>query len=70
MKEHPKELFEGSKILFQSSYEEIPDKYRLVEVNCITNSCYVIPHFGNIEICDYSEWVVLENRYNWGDCFI
>ena len=70
LKEHPKELFEVSKILFQSSYEEIPDKYRLVEVNCITNSCYVIPHFGSLEICDYSEWVVLENRYNWGDYFI
>ena len=69
LKEHPTELFIGSKILFKSRFEDNPENYRLVKIDSITNSCYVIPNFYGLGSEDYDDWIVLKNRYKWGDHF-
>ena len=66
----PTQLHKGRKILFKSKLEDIPDKYRLIDVNSITASCYVIPNFVSIEDEIFEEWIILENRYRWSEHFI
>ena len=55
--------------LDKSEFEDTMDKYRLVEIDSITNNCYVVPNFNSLIEEDYSEWIVLENRYCWGNHF-
>ena len=65
----PSKLFSESRILHISQFEQHQDKYRLVEINSITNNCYVIPNIESLEEKEYNEWIVLENRYEWGNHF-
>ena len=69
LKDIPSKMFPDSRILHKSEFEDIMDKYRLVEIDSITNNCYVVPNFNSLIEDDYTEWIVLENRYGWGNHF-
>ena len=69
LKNIPSKMFPDSRILHKSVFEDNMDKYRLVEIESITNNCYVVPNFNSLIEGDYNEWIVLENRYGWGNHF-
>ena len=69
LKNIPSKIFPDSRILHKSVFEDNMDKYRLVEIESITNNCYVIPNFNSLIEEDYNEWIVLEDRYGWGNHF-
>ena len=56
----PTQLHKGGTNLFKSKFEDIPEKYRLIDVNSITGGCYVLPNFVSIEDEIFEEWVILE----------
>ena len=69
LKDVPSKMFPNSRILHKSEFEAHVDKCRLVGIDSITNNCYVVPNFNSLIENDYDEWIVLENRYGWGNHF-
>ena len=67
--DQPTLLTNGGKILTRSKFEDIPERYRLIDVNSIVGSCYVIPNFVSLEDDEFADWIIIQNRYKWGDHF-
>ena len=65
----PVPTFSGSEIVFSGEFETIPQTYRIVDVEIITGCCYGLPNIAQLKDTEFEKWIILENRYRWGQKF-
>ena len=57
------------KLFFLGEFETIPQIYRIVDVEIITGYCYGLPNILWLNETQFEKWIILENRYRWGQKF-
>ena len=55
--------------LFSREFETIPEIYRIIDVEIITEYCYGLPNIARLNETQFQKWIILENRYRWGQKF-
>ena len=65
----PTKLFTNSKLLHVCKWENFAGDYRFVELDTVSHACYVLPNINLLDDDNFDEWIILQNRYKWGEYF-